>query len=265
MPFAEIDGERLYYVDEGGDGLPVLFSHGFLMDHSMFDPQVEALRSAVRCVRWDERGFGLSTCRGAFTYWDSASDAVALLDLLGIEKAVFAGMSQGGFLSLRAALAAPDRVAGLVLIDTCADVDPDEVIAGYQGMHDAWLEHGPVDAVARPVADLILGADFPDTERWLGKWRFRPAEDLTHPFNALVGREDVSDRVGSISCPTLVVHGTDDVSITMDRAEATAAALQDVRGFVRVDGAAHAANLSHPDQVNPPLRDFLDDLQKENV
>lgn len=265
MPFVDVAGERLSYADTGPDTgrgrSPVLFSHGFLMDSSMFDPQVDALADAYRCVRWDERGFGMSTCRGPFTYWDSADDAVAVLDACGIDRAVLVGMSQGGFLGLRAALAHPDRVAGLVLIDTTADVDPPEVIDGYRAMHDAWVAHGPVDAVARPVADLILGVDFPDTRHWLGKWRFRPPGGLTHPFECLVGREDVTDRLGEIPCPVLVVHGTLDTSITVDRAEATAARLKDVRGFVRVEGAAHAANLSHPEQVNPPLRAFLEGLE----
>ena len=70
----------------------------------------------------------------------------------------------------------------------------------------------------------------------------------------------ITDRVGAISCPVLVVHGTDDQAISLDRAKAMAASLSDVRGFVEVDGAAHAANLSHPEVVNPPLREFLDSL-----
>jgi 3-oxoadipate enol-lactonase len=106
MSQAMINGQHLYFEDSGGDGLPVLFSHGFLMDHSMFDPQVAALRSEFRCITWDERGHGASSVDGPFTYWDSARDALALLDHLGIDSAVFVGMSQGGFLSMRAALIA---------------------------------------------------------------------------------------------------------------------------------------------------------------
>ena len=58
--------------------------------------------------RGDERGFGGTRAPGPFTYWDSANDALALLDHLGIESAVFTGMSQGGFLSMRAALTTPE-------------------------------------------------------------------------------------------------------------------------------------------------------------
>ena len=115
MPVAEVNGQKINYADSGGDGQSVIFSHGFLMDQSMFDTQVEALGADYRCVVWDERGFGETPVDDSFSYWDSANDAVALLDHLGIEKAVFVGMSQGGFLSLRAALAHPARVAGIVM------------------------------------------------------------------------------------------------------------------------------------------------------
>ena len=72
-------------------------------------------------ITWDERGFGDTEYDGEpFTYWDSAADCLGLLDHLGIDRAVVGGMSQGGFVSLRAALTAPERVRGLILIDTQA-------------------------------------------------------------------------------------------------------------------------------------------------
>ncbi|HHC07507.1 MAG TPA: alpha/beta hydrolase, partial [Actinobacteria bacterium] len=111
MPVAEVNGQRIAYDDTGGDGPALLFSHGFLMDRTMFDHQVAALSDRYRCITWDERGFGETPAEEPFTYWDSADDAVALLDHLGVDRAAFIGMSQGGYLSLRAALAHPDRVA----------------------------------------------------------------------------------------------------------------------------------------------------------
>ena len=114
MPYADVNGQRICYEDSGGDGPPVIFSHGFLMDREMFAAQVAALSPEYRVVTWDERGFGETEFDGEpFTYWDSARDCLGLLDQLGIGEAVLGGMSQGGFLSLRAALLAPDRVRAL--------------------------------------------------------------------------------------------------------------------------------------------------------
>ena len=131
MPFAEVNGQRIRYEDSGGDGPPVILAHGFLMDREMFAPQVAALGDEFRFITWDERGFGETEFDGEpFTYWDSARDCLALLDHLGIEQAVVGGMSQGGFLSLRATLLAPERVRALVLIDTQAGVeDPERAAA----------------------------------------------------------------------------------------------------------------------------------------
>lgn len=115
MPFAEVNGQRLRYEDSGGDGPPVIFSHGFLMDREMFAPQFTDLADTYRIITWDERGFGETEFDGEpFTYWDSARDLFGLLDHLGTERAVLGGMSQGGYLSLRAALLHPDRVRALI-------------------------------------------------------------------------------------------------------------------------------------------------------
>ena len=94
MPFAEVNGQHIFFEDSGGSGAPVIFSHGFLMDHEMFAPQVEALAGEFRCITWDERGFGQTPASGPFTYYDSAADCLALLDHLGIDQAVLAGMSR---------------------------------------------------------------------------------------------------------------------------------------------------------------------------
>lgn len=261
MGTAHINGIDINFEDTGGDGPVVLFSHGFLMDHTMFDRQVEALSGAYRCIRWDERGFGGTPTDGPFTYWDSADDAVALLDHLGVERAVFVGMSQGGFLSLRAALAHPDRVAAVVLIDSAADVDDAETIEGYQGMLHVF-EHGSDEeraGVFAIVAGLILGDDTLAAE-WIPKWTAIDTAQLTLAGGALLGRDDVSGRVGEIACPILAVHGTADQAISIDRAEALAAAAADHRGIVRIEGAAHAPNMTHPGVVNPALADFLASL-----
>jgi pimeloyl-ACP methyl ester carboxylesterase len=260
MPTVEVDGRTIGYEDTGGSGPAVLFLHGFLMDRSMFGPQVEALSPDFRCISMDERGFGETPVDGPFTYWDLADDAVGLLDRLGVERAVFAGMSQGGFVALRAALRHPDRVRALVLIATDADVDDEETREGYRQMFATWRAQGPIDPITETLADLILGDDPELRSRWTAKWKAIDPGALAEPVACLLDRESVSGRLGEIRCPALVVHGADDVSIDPSRAEAVAAALPDGRGLVRVPGAMHAACLTHPEVVNPPLRAFLDEV-----
>lgn len=261
MPIADISGLPVRYEDTGGDGPALLFSHGFFMDHRMFDPQVDALADRYRCIRWDERGFGDTPAPLPFTYWDSAEDGVELLDQLGIRDAVWIGMSQGGYLSLRAALAFPERVRALVLIDSAADVDDPETIAGYRAMFGA-VQHGSDEeraGIFTTVAGMILGDDALSAT-WVPRWLAMDPDTVATAGEALLERDDISDRLGEITCPVLVVHGTDDQAIDLSRAEALCAALLDCRGLIRVEGAAHAPNLTHPEVVNPALRQFLDSL-----
>lgn len=261
MPtLARPDGTVLTFSDTGatsGDGPVLLFSHGLLMDRTMFDPQVESFRSRHRCLAWDQRGHGATgTARGPFTYWDSADDAVALLDEAGVDRAVLVGMSQGGFLSLRAALRHPDRVQALVLIDTQAGLEEEAAAPLYLGMAEQWAQQGYDAAVASLVAGLILGEGV-DPEPWLARWASLPRESVLEPTRTLIGREDITDRLGEIHAPALVIHGTADAAVAMARAEVLADGLADCRAVVRVPDAGHASNLSRPDVVNTAIADFL--------
>ena len=181
-----------------------------------------------------------------------------MIDHLGIERAVLGGMSQGGFLSLRAALTAPERVRALILLDTQAGAEqPDKVIA-YQGMIDTWAAVGAVDELAAAVASIII--DQPgENERWIAKWKAMPKESIVEPGRCLLGREDIPDRLGEITCPALVVHGLADTAIEMALAERLSDGLAGSRGVVQVPGA-HAANLTHPEPVNAAIIEFLASL-----
>jgi pimeloyl-ACP methyl ester carboxylesterase len=256
MAFADVNGQHVYFEDSGGSGAAVIFSHGFLMDHEMFEPQVAALADTFRCITWDERGFGQTEATGPFTYWDSADDALALLSYHGIDSAFFVGMSQGGFISLRAALRAPERVRGLGLIDTDAGVEPEETRGAYEAMHTEWVTNGPADPLAGAVAGIIMSPGY-DSSGWIAKWQAAPKEALNEPFRTLMGRDDIWDRVPQIAAPAIVFHGEEDAAFPMDRAERLAKELPHCDGLVRIAGAGHASNLSHPAEVNGPLRDFL--------
>jgi pimeloyl-ACP methyl ester carboxylesterase len=256
MAFARVNGQNIHYEDTGGDGPAVVLGHGFLMDLEMFAPQVAALRDEYRVITWDERGFGATEFDGKpFTYWDSASDCLGLMTHLGIERAVVGGMSQGGYLSLRAALTAPDRVSALILLDTAAAAEHPDVAAGYQQMIDTWSTVGPVDELAEIIATIII-ADPDENPKWIAKWKARPQELIVQPGACLISRDDVTERLGEITCPALVVHGTEDTAITMDKAEAMAAGLVGCGGVVQV-GGSHAASLTNPEPVNAAILEFL--------
>ena len=256
---AEVNGQTIHYTDSGGDYPAVIFAHGFFLDHTMFDAQVEQLSDRFRCIAWDQRGFGETPVTGPFSYWDSAQDAVALLDHLQIDQAAFVGMSQGGFLSLRAALTCTERVRGVVLIGSEAGINTVEEKEGYRQVFDQWQSNGPLGDVGQFVGNLLFG-DPALTEKWLPVWESRDRSSLIHPVETLLSRDDITSRLSDIACPVLVIHGTDDVAITIDKAEIVVAAVPDCRGLVPVRGAGHSPNMTHPAEVNSALVQFLDEL-----
>ncbi|NGY04842.1 alpha/beta fold hydrolase [Solimonas terrae] len=258
MPYAKANGQNLYYEDSGGDGPAIIFSHGLAMDHEMFAAQVQALRNRWRCITWDERGHGLTAgdTIAPFSYYDSADDLAALLGHLGIESAVLAGMSQGGYLSLRCALRHPQRVRALILIDTQAQPEDPAKAPGYRQLVDAWATQGLPQEVADIVANIILGPGWPGTAAWQAKWRQWKPHNLLACFETLFDRDDISAQLAGIKVPALVIHGSDDAAITLERARDMCARLPQA-GIVTVPGAGHAANLTHPLPVNAAIEAFL--------
>jgi len=254
MPHADINGQRIHFEDSGGTGSPIVFTHGFLMDQSMFDRQVEALAPELRVIRWDSRAFGETVWDGKpFTLWDTAADIIGLLDHLGLEQAVLGGMSQGGFASLRAALAHPRRVKALVLMNTSGHSDDEQTRARRRQMAESWSpDPGPLEQ----LAGMILGPR-EHWEPWISKWKDVSRERMKGAMPALNDRDDILPRLGEITCPALVIHGAADRGIPIEKGEALAKALPRCKRFVRVEGAAHAANTTHYEQVNPPLLEFL--------
>ena len=264
MPAAAVNGVQVSYADSGGDGPAVVLSHGYLMDGSMFDAQVAALAPGYRVITWDERGHGGTPAPAPFSYWDSARDVLALLDHLGIGEAVLGGMSQGGFLSLRAALLAPERVRGLVLIDSQAGTEQEASRDGYEQLHQAWLDHGPA-AVQELVAAIILGPG--QWDGWYARWaaqhaRLAPDElgQLTRAFRCLMDRDDITGRLGEVTCPALIIHGNQDAAIPLARAEQLRDGLAGPTTLTVIDGAPHASNVTHPGAVNTEIVNFLHSL-----
>lgn len=259
MSFAEVRGQVFHYTDTGGDRPPVVFSHGFLMSGEMFAPQVEALKDDYRVITWDWRGFGETKTDGApFTAWDQAEDLLALLDHLGIDSAVLGGMSHGGYITMRAALLAPDRVRAIMLLDTSASGLTEEEKVGYRHLFGQWSELGPTDELTETLAHLIIG-DPEINEVWKAKWRIWPKERMANPSEATVEAEDIRPRLKEIVCPAIVLHGVDDAAFPVTLAEAIADELPNCGPYVPVPGG-HAANLTHPEPVNAAIRRFLDAL-----
>jgi 3-oxoadipate enol-lactonase len=119
--------------------------------------------------------------------------------------------------------------------------------------------------VQEVVASIILGPGRWDG--WYAKWneqygQWAPDDlgQLTWPFRCLMDRDDITGRLAEITCPTLIVHGTADAAIPVARAETVRDGLGGPATLILVEGAPHASNVTHPDEVNQAIAKFLSGL-----
>jgi pimeloyl-ACP methyl ester carboxylesterase len=260
MPEFDGTGWKLHYEDSGGDGPPILLIHGLLMDNTMFDPQVEALNDRYRIVRPDLRGHGASEHRAEdYTQWDLMEDHVALLDSLGIDRAMWGGVSQGGFQSLRAALRHPERVPGLVLIDTQAGSEDENRAPMYEAFAEIVATDGWNDHILENSCISMFGTSASEElkEHWKKRWAAQETFDARQDMWSVSRREDITDRLKEIEQPAVVIHGEEDAAIDMERAEQLADGLPNVIEFVKVPRAGHSSTVEQPDLVTEAMERFL--------
>lgn len=249
------------HLVDRGSGPALVLSHGTLMDHTMFAAQLEALSDRHRVVAFDHRA-RTERWEGPYSLDDLADDCVRLLDELGIERCVLGGMSMGGFMAIPLALRHPDRLDGLALIATMAAAYPPGEVAEIEAMLARLRER---DTVSREIAawerDLVMGAttrrERPElVEAWMRRWTIRGARAVDWEFRSWMHKPDMTARLAEIEVPALVLHGTEDVVLPIERARAMADALPNAR-MVEIERAGHTLTVEAPDAVNAALAGFL--------
>ena len=255
-----IDGAAIEY-DVRGEGEAVLLLHAFPLGLFMWDAQVEALAATHRVVRFDARGFGGSAgSAGPLTMERIADDGAALLDHLGIDKAVVGGCSMGGYAAFAFVRRHPQRLAGLVLQDTRAGADTAEAKANRSTLAAKVLAEGASAAVEAFLPKLVGETTHRERPAVLALLRERilatPPQAIANALHGLAARSDSRETLPTIAVPTLVLVGTEDVLTPPPEAVTMAAAIPRARLDV-IPAAGHLANLERPDAVNAALRAFL--------
>lgn len=259
---AQLPGFQLGYDDQG-DGPPIVFLHGFPHDRTLWAAQRVALAPQARCIVPDLRGFGHSSTHGPYSMDQYADDVAMLLDYLDIERAVVCGLSMGGYIAMALWRRHPDRVRGFVFCDTKAGPDTeegrqrrDELAAlvkqsGTRVIADAQIT-GMVGATTRARRPEVVAA----LRAMMGR---QSAAGVIGALQALRDRPDSRDTLRSISVPSLVLVGEDDVLTPIKEARAIAEALPSA-ARVRLEiiaGAGHVPCLERPAATTHALSDFL--------
>jgi pimeloyl-ACP methyl ester carboxylesterase len=143
------------------------------------------------------------------------------------------------------------------LLGTQAGVEDPDKVATYQVMLDVWETEGLNDQLAETIAAIILGNDWDGRGPWIAKWHQKPRSLLRQAFQTLVTRDDIHHRLGEIKAPTLVIHGTADAAIDIEKAQRLCSELANCEQVIAIEGGGHAANLTHPKLVNLAVEEFL--------
>jgi len=253
------------HVEDTGSGMPIILSHSFLCSGEMWAPQVAALSPHFRLVNIDLPGHGRSAhVTEPLSVHDMGDQIVAVLDHLGIERAVWAGLSIGGMIALTAALRHPERVSGLILLDSHAGAESTYKKFKYGAMSIAANLFG-LRPLLPSVVPLMFGASTRRTNPALvAEWRARFA-DLHVPsvlqiLDALVKRESVVSRLNEITVPALVMVGTEDTTLPLSNSKEIVDAMANAT-LVAIANAGHLSTLEQPDAVNAEMLQFLNGLQ----
>jgi pimeloyl-ACP methyl ester carboxylesterase len=254
VPHADVNGIRIRY-DVEGSGPAVLLSHGYSATGRMWDRQRRALADRHRVVSWDMRGHGGTECPDDLRCYSTdltVGDMKALLDHLGIDRAVVGGLSLGGYVSLAFHLAHPGMVRALVLADTGPGFRNPDARA-------AWNERAEERAVELETRGLdALAGRSREMREAMG--HHRSARSLALAARGMLAQQDarVIDGLASIRVPTLVIVGDRDEPF-LAPSRYMAAKIAGARLEI-VEDAGHSANLDQPEAFNRVLGDFLDSL-----
>lgn len=259
MSQVEVNGQRIFYTDQGDPGQPVvLATHATLMDTVSLEKLTEPIAATgFRVITFDLRGHGRTVYdKTPYMIEDMATDALALMDHLGVQQFTFLGEGQGAVLALRTALAAPERVKRLVLIGaTAAAPDAAENDALHAAM-DVWCTLGPNPEVYGLVATFATGTP-EDAQALLARWQQSAWKDYRVAADALANRTDFVDELHKISCPALVLHGSEDFFVPIELGQTVAQALSGDTEFEVISGERQTISIAFDPRVSERVTAWL--------
>ena len=263
MPFVNaIDGTRIHYEVTGKSGAtPVLMIQGLGASKNAWNLQRIAMATRFRIISFDNRGAGRSDKPiEPFTLEQMADDALAVLDAAGIENAHVVGASMGGVISQIVAVKYPHRVRSLTLVCTACRNHP-----WRQELLQSWAktaeEKGMIE-VGKEAAQWVMS---PRSFRrlvpaftWMGPLAaLRPRHSFVSQIDAILNtREDLVDQLSTITAPTMVIVGNQDILTPRGDSEEIAERIPNSE-LVVISGAAHGLMMEHSSTFNKILIEFL--------
>ncbi|HTP45040.1 MAG TPA: alpha/beta fold hydrolase [Candidatus Acidoferrum sp.] len=258
MPFAQNDGVKIYWAEEG-QGEPVLLLMGLGWSSDMWYRTKPLLASKYRTITFDNRGAARSDVpAGPYPIATMASDAAAVLDAAGVESAHLYGVSMGGMIAQEFALQYPGRVKSLIL--GCTAAGGPEAIRAKPEVFDVLMRQGmTAEEAARAINPFIYDASTPPSRieedlairlQWVAT-----VQGYTAQLQGIIMWEAYS-RIAKISVPTLIVHGETDQLVPAENGKLIAGRISGSK-LVMIPHASHIYSTDQPDAAHGPVLEFL--------
>ncbi len=266
MPLCQLSSTSLYYV-ERGQGEPIVFLQGLAGDCLSWMGQLKHFGREYRCIAVENRDVGQSAyAAGAYATADIAVDVAEILGQLRAEPAHVVGVSMGGMVAQELAVARPELVRSIVLVNTLACSD--EWFQGTLAAFELIRRHVPSTAsfFEAILPWWVSHRFFEDSGRvsWL-KWLLAqaPYDQRVDGFARQIDacrRHDARSRLGRVACPVLIVNGEDDRIMPVRYADELQALIPHAQRRT-LSGIGHALPVEDPGQFNAVVRQFLTTLR----
>jgi 3-oxoadipate enol-lactonase len=261
MPSVTVNGVRLNVIDEG-DGPPLVFLHGFPLDHSMWDGQRREFRSSHRVLIPDLRGLGRSEVSPVPVTMDLfADDVAALLDAVGVtEPAIVCGLSMGGCIAFAFVRRHAAKLKGLILCDCRAVADTAEMVANRRKLAERVLTDGP-PVVVEAMMPRLFGPNTNEktpqvTDAVRNVMLASSSRGIAAAQLALADRPDSTPTLAQIAVPTLIIVGENDAISPPAEMQGFAAGIAGAEAVV-IRNAGHMAPMEKPAEVNRAIRAWM--------
>ena len=258
-----VNGCNYFYQDVGQGPETIVFGHGFLMTHRMWEHQIDAFRDRYRCIAIDWRGQGWSEVTDdGYGVLELCDDLVQIVEQLDTGPTHYVGLSMGGFVGFWLLLRDPDWLQSAALLDTQAESEPRPSQRKYEAMLTVarWLGYAPV--IDRTL-QMLFGPAFlnnPETQQEVERWKgILQSNDRTGIYRAGMGifhRPDALPQLGAVQTPTLLLTGADDIPTPVEKARKAHDKLPNSE-LVVLPAAGHSSAMERPDAVNEALIRFI--------
>jgi 3-oxoadipate enol-lactonase len=264
-----INNLSVSYNDHGPDDAPaIIFIHGFPLNKSMWDTQVEALKENYRVIAYDIRGHGNSD-PGIDEFFIElfVLDLLRLMEKLRIEKSILCGLSLGGYIALNAVLKHPDRFDGLILNDTQCIADTPEIKENRCIAIINIKEKGVEQYADESVKKLFASESFTKKKNAITEVKdmitSTTKQSLCNTLHALAERKETCDKLSEINIPVLIMVGKEDKITPIAAAQQMHEKILNSKLAI-IQQAGHLSNLENPTAFNAHLVKFLELVSKRS-